>query len=263
MYTATIQLALNGTEPSWSRDGWSFVPIDLSITESGSPIQKVGSASFNPSKNVSVSTPAIRARLECTAYPDLANTSDWLTTLDLSNHSIWNASTRPQDVMTGYQLGTGGQYGTGFFVDTNVLGTATYLACCANGTTQPTQGRSAVGYWSKTDPFAVGYEVQWQNKITVKWIYGDLLSGLRYVNSTDNVTLFTEVPAAQALHCTPAIEKATADVTVDQRTGRVQSFKIIDEPKSALEAWKDLYIGQEHGKSGPLWTDYTQDVSVR
>ncbi|KAL1632413.1 hypothetical protein SLS56_003655 [Neofusicoccum ribis] len=255
MYTATIQLALNGTEPSWSRDGWSFVPIDLSVAESRNAIQKVGSVSFTPSKNVSLLTPAIRARLECTPYPDLANTSDWLTTLDLSNHSIWNASTRPQDVKTGYQLGTGGQYSADFFVDTNVLGTATYLACCANGTSQPSQGRSAVGYWSKTDPFAAGYDIRWQNKITVKWIYGSLLSGFRYVNSTYNVTLFTEVPAAQALHCRPVIETATADLTVDQRTGQVQSFRITDEPKSALEAWKDLYIGREHRGYGALFQD--------
>lgn len=263
MYTAAIQLALNGSEPIWSHDGWSFVPINLSLAESKSTIQNVGNASFAPRKNVSLSTPAIRARLECTPYSDMTNTSDWLTTLDLSNNSIWNASTRPPDVTTGYQLGAGGSSGSGYFVDTNVLGTATYLACCANGSSQSTEDRSAVGYWSQTDPFNREHPVRWQSKLTVKWIYGKLLSGFRYVNSSNNVTLFTEVPRTQALHCSPVIETATSNLTVDQRTGRVQSFKIIDEPRSALEAYEDLYVAQGSGATGLPFRPYFEDFSVR
>lgn len=30
MYGAAIQLSFNGSEPAWSKDGWSFVPADIS-----------------------------------------------------------------------------------------------------------------------------------------------------------------------------------------------------------------------------------------
>ena len=33
MYSAVNQASMNGTEPLWTRDGWNFVPLDVSSLE--------------------------------------------------------------------------------------------------------------------------------------------------------------------------------------------------------------------------------------
>jgi hypothetical protein len=112
MYTAIVQLALNGSEPAWSKDGWSFVPIELSSISSSESLAELGasqadSLGSSSQTNVTFNTRAIRGRIECSPPPMqvLANLSSWTTATDLSNHTIWNKSTIPDGVTGGYQLG--------------------------------------------------------------------------------------------------------------------------------------------------------------
>ncbi|GME59599.1 uncharacterized protein LTHEOB_4547 [Neofusicoccum parvum] len=51
--------------------------------------------------------------------------------------------------------------------------------------------------------------------------------------------VFTNAPSIAALHCTPIIETALADVTVDHKTGEVQYYRISGKPETATEAWTD------------------------
>jgi hypothetical protein len=84
MYTAIVQLALNGSPPAWTMDDWSFVPLDISTISNGSSMQNIGHisaseqlGSASSSANISVVTPAVRGRLECTPYNGLSNLSAW------------------------------------------------------------------------------------------------------------------------------------------------------------------------------------------
>jgi hypothetical protein len=71
MYTATNQLALNGSEPAWSKDGWSFVPLDLRNVSLLMPgkVDNKDQDDIGQSSRVNVSTtPAIRGRIECSPH---------------------------------------------------------------------------------------------------------------------------------------------------------------------------------------------------
>ncbi|KAI0096015.1 hypothetical protein GGR51DRAFT_544538 [Nemania sp. FL0031] len=105
IYGATTQLSLEGPEPSWSLEGWSFVPTDLSGISLQSP-QHIGNTTANAklSANVTMTTPAVRARLECSPYDFIDDTDLWLTKWDLTNMDVWNTSINPVDLKTGYEL---------------------------------------------------------------------------------------------------------------------------------------------------------------
>ena len=83
LYTAVIQASLQGPEPAWSSQGWSFVPLDLaSLTPKLSPqlaIQtEIGTTHQSTSvANLTVQTTALRARAECSVVENLGPKS-WL-----------------------------------------------------------------------------------------------------------------------------------------------------------------------------------------
>lgn len=249
LYTATIQLTLNGSQPSWSRDGWSFVPMDTTSLANTRPIQHIGNTSFIPATNVTVSTPAIRGRIDCSPYENLnSNISAWLTTRDLTNSSVWNVTSNPKGVSTGYELGTNPNqdYSTEF-LDTTFFSNPARIVCCTNSTEDPTEG-SAIGYWSSSNeqPF---WEYEGPINISTKWIYGDAVSGFHRVeglnerlSSDADHFIFRNVPEITALRCIPIIETADADVTVERETGNVQSFSIAGEPKAVDDVWSEAFV---------------------
>ena len=73
LYSATLELVYNGSQPDWSRDGWSFVPMNLGpITESrfykhtpadytSAPNSAVAG---NKSANATITTPALRGTVD-------------------------------------------------------------------------------------------------------------------------------------------------------------------------------------------------------
>jgi len=99
LYSAAIQLTLNGSHPAWSSGGWSFVPLDISSLGE----QKIPDESLStPATNATCRTSAIRGRLECSAV-DLDHTH-WLTLHDLTDDDLWSTNTTSgYDV--GYELG--------------------------------------------------------------------------------------------------------------------------------------------------------------
>ncbi|KAL1645546.1 hypothetical protein SLS58_003857 [Diplodia intermedia] len=254
--------ALNGSQPAWSLDGWSFVPIDMdgildSDTVRGRD-ELAGKGLFPMATNVTVSTPGIRGRIECTPYDNLDNFTAWLTEWDLTNSTVWNVSSNPKDADTGYELRNGqtsSLFANNFF-DTSFLGNPSRPTCCANDSASGSaQAPAAIGYWSPFDakdfPFPSSI---WPRNFTTKWIYGNLRDGYNMSTKyrgpgsvTDSPThmLYTERPSIQALHCAPIIESATAEVTVDQSNGKVQSFTILDEPTAIDAPWTDGLLRHE------------------
>lgn len=87
MYGAVTHLAYDGATPSWSRDDWSFAPVDLiSLMPTTKPIDVTKNVTrvLTVTKQdavdgdvlgVTVDTVAIRARLECSPLDLSSNTS--------------------------------------------------------------------------------------------------------------------------------------------------------------------------------------------
>lgn len=272
MYGAAIELSLNGSEPVWSSEGWSFVPFDLSAL----PVQTVqntgGTANLAQSPtNVSVGTQAIRARLECSQYEQLNNDSTWISSWYLTNSSTWDQDSSPQILTHGYQLGwidsptnmnddtlwlTGNPYSQASDSSNSTEkpnSTYTYyyanwkrLLCCQN-LTDGEIGRSSVGYWSpnldlsNANPYKAD---SWPKNFTVKWIRGRPVEGYRLAFAQDDDehgvrTMWAEKPEMAALNCLPVLEVANASVTVDAKSGRVTDFDILNQPQPDTAAWAD------------------------
>lgn len=256
LYSATLELTMNGSQPPWSRDGWSFVPLQLSQFENNSLIQDVADSSAGPTTNVSVMTPAIRARIDCSPFANLDNTSAWLATWNLGNSSEWNSTSVPHNISTAHEPGFRDSKGymSAHFFNTMFLADGSRPVCCGNGTDWPARS-SVFGNWS---PFQTdeNYIIRQPFNFAMKWVYGNLITGVRSVKNhygypdldrTKEHVMFLEVPLAQALECTPIIEEALASVTVDRRSGQVIDFAIEEEPMNTTEAWTDVFIGSGDG----------------
>lgn len=268
MYTAAIQLTLNGSEPSWSKDGWSFAPIqlnNLNRTDLPNDLDESDKSLSIPTSNISFTTPAIRGRIECTDYPvqTLVNLSSWLTPTNISNHTIWNASTIPHNIPGGYQLGAkyNDMYGslpsavlpittaeniTNCPNCTTIFANPSQITCCGNGSSSDWNPSVAVGYWSpNTDP--ASWTVRnWERNFTAKWIHGSAVTGIKG-NDNQNTyydagLLFTQVPSTTMMNCKPIIESAEADVIVNPSNGEIQSFSITDTPTEITEAFSDNFL---------------------
>ncbi|KAL1635937.1 hypothetical protein SLS58_010043, partial [Diplodia intermedia] len=233
MYSAILQLALNGSQPAWSQDGWSFVPLNLSSVASNIHIQDVGNGSnsglFVPGTLVTVSTPAVRGIIDCTPYDGFGNISEALITSEVHvSSSSENITTYTPSVAPS------------ILRDTPILSHDYQIACCAN-ITDEAQSHAAIGYWSQINQSSNPLQSQtWPVHFATKWIYGDS------VTADDDMGLyFTEIPAVQALRCTPSIQTASADVTVDITSGRVKSFTIVDEPTDDPNVWTEAFVQHE------------------
>lgn len=296
MSTATVQLSLNGTEPSWSSDGWSFLPRDLSAL-SVSEAQQQRCANDTTclsaqSVNVTMRTSAVRARLQCTPYDFLDKTTLWLTEWDLTDKAYWNVSENPRTIDHGYELGYATYNNSGgcdtallldkhekllsnadsydgswlpgamtpFFVDND------RLICCQNGSSDNQIHSASIGYWSPNircgTLFTYPYiSDTWPNNFTIKWIRGRPVEGYRRNTTNPSYTahsdedmrlIWAEQPQMAAMNCLPTIESANASVTVEAPSGRVISFRVLDEPRPHAAAWSDSFAVHQYYPSSDL-----------
>lgn len=216
MSTAAVQLSLNGSEPSWSSDGWSLTPRDLSALL-GSEVQQQscvnGTACLSTqSLNVTMRTSAVRARLQCTPYDFLDETPIWLTEWDLTDATYWNISASPRTIDHGYELGYAtynmtDSCSTGLFLDghESLLGNAgnydgdvgevpssmtpffvdvSRLICCQNRSSDGQIHSASIGYWSPNIGCGSSHVYPyisdiWPNNFTIKWIHGRPVEGYR------------------------------------------------------------------------------------
>jgi hypothetical protein len=267
MYGANIQLALNGSEPPWSSNGWSFAPVDLSalptktIQDVGdnSPTSDESGAPLPSSTLASLDTAGIRARLECTPYDSFDNTSTWTTKQDLTDSTYWNTSANPSSLRTGYELGTiscstdnpniglGYLCGTagGIDISTTFYAQPPQLSCCENRTNSEF-GLASVGYWSANrNPGILFPEVttNYPFNLTVKWLHGTPQEGFVMANASSQSRrlMWHEPPQITALNCRPIIESSNVRVTIDIASRRVQNYTLISDPVPDANAWTDLF----------------------
>ncbi|OQU94411.1 hypothetical protein CLAIMM_00768 [Cladophialophora immunda] len=262
LYGAAIELSLEGASPAWSSDGWSFAPLNL-VDLPDDTFQDIGSLSSaleqavnpNTGTNVTVSTQAIRGRLEFSPYETVSNTSTWLSIQDPTNSSVWSLSSNPSNIEVGYELGAFLDYTeyieswpgdagdfrilpdfyTSFFVNPS------HVQCCVN-TSSTDPGPASIGFWSAN--LGLGKLSLWSStnpyNFTVKWIHGSQLQQYKS-NSSNGLShmIWSEPSQMAALNCAPIIEIANSSVTVDSSSERVYTYAILDDPQLDLHAWSD------------------------
>lgn len=265
MYTAINQIALQGPEPVWSRDDWSFVPLDPTLGESAfASGSGSNSRSSDSSANLTAHTPAIRARLDCSIIDTTSNISSWLAARDDDAKPYLNVTgpdeyywLRPimfEGISTTYATAQGGS-----------------PQCCANSTEAGVQDEIyppiAIGYWTENWS-ALGGNT---GNFTIKWIRGP--AGFALVAEREELTstFFPAPPAIQALNCMPSFETSEAEVVVDLKSGIVQEYQILRTPLVDDVAWSDA--SQTRNVSDPprfAMTDnvidrnyYNLDVTIR
>ncbi|KAF2009514.1 hypothetical protein BU24DRAFT_401289 [Aaosphaeria arxii CBS 175.79] len=246
---ATVEVMTNASKPTWSHNEWSFIPVDLSVIPDMDPARRPGDTAnkgtvFSPT-NVTVNTPAIRARLECSVIEEMADQNSWLATYkDLKTRE------RNQSITLLKK-----SYGikSSFFQelkssdsDSESMNTSRdfEFGCCANGT-EGNFGMATIAYWSvfnsTREGLFGGQDSDWPVTFIPKWIRG---KG-RLWNDEDSgdvdVFVFEEAPRMQAARCSPIIETAAAAVTVEKQSKAVESYRILNSPVPADSAWMEVF----------------------
>ncbi|KAK6373895.1 hypothetical protein LTS17_007864 [Exophiala oligosperma] len=282
LYSAALQLAYNGSEPPWSSDGWSFVPVILSsIIESdvykNTPSTNDSDSSTSPSTtkavNVTVTTPALRGVLDCSTITQSSNLSDWSTQWDLTDRMIWNVSKNPTGLQRGYEVNSGFDLAPRTDESrTPILARYRTLLCCRNlSSTDTDSGTSALGYWSNNYNGSLAYDfdnsyVTYPRNLTMKWIRGSTAREWYSMNETysgyyrgeyDDFRhlIWTQEPQMSALNCQPRVEWSNASVTVDMDSGRVYRYKIVDSVQELPEAFSDAYVEHDYVAPGDNATE--------
>jgi hypothetical protein len=252
MYGASVQLTLNGSEPVWSKDGWNFVPLDLSDLvrdELKKGLKRRAVDEPQLAVNVAVQSPAVRARLECDqgAYID----DCWMPNTEyFAKSTKWKEATDPSRSSTMYHLddrivfsaynSAGDRTCSPAYNNTSVLPQQQSPRCCPQGS-KDNPGTLSIGYWT---PY--GSE---SPKFNIKWMHGLAQN----FDALGPELFWLEKPRLAIANCTAVIEKANASVTVDLATGTIQGYIILDEPTPDTNAWAEPFVQRvpfDGGESG-------------
>ncbi|KAJ2996583.1 hypothetical protein NUW58_g920 [Xylaria curta] len=267
VYGAVVQLSLNGPEPPWSSQGWNFIPVDLvpAISNDTNILSSLNRS--NPIDSlmtkVTLETPAIRGRLECSEY-NLDNTTLWM-----ADWRLPKGSNLDPNITSGYELqkflylglddpGTSLRLSNTYgFEDpkrrrTSLFTSDRRIQCCQNATNGNID-ESSIGYWSPNilpRAYFPAISNVWPANFTIKWIRGHPREArLSYANGRDYKEderirlIWTERPRMAALNCMPIIETAHASVIVDAANGGVVDFKLLEQPQEDKFAWTDDFHG--------------------
>ncbi|KAH7076885.1 hypothetical protein BKA63DRAFT_411342 [Paraphoma chrysanthemicola] len=244
MYTAILQTALGGPVPAWTKDDWSFVPIRKQSFVSV-PSSNLNFPHMDQAVNMTLRTPAIRARLECSAIEQIKNVSMWFDRQPLSsggnNSTSGNLYWPKAWIMAGN-------------LTTRITAQGAFPECCANSTSDT--GRttesaiSVIGHWTENFPdidqkFLRAGKWLASSNFTIKWFRGPAGFGkmTKRLETTQRPQLrFTRPPDAQALNCMPVIETSAAEVTIDIPSGAVYDYKLLQTPKLEDVAWSDPFL---------------------
>jgi hypothetical protein len=261
LYRALDELTLKTVPPLWTKDEWTFTPVNIARLPNNTISQKTGSKSESEQTsalvtsrtNVSLVTPALRSRLECSTVQ--VPPSGWLDRAE----EVYPE--RTNEAIHGYVLPAILFEDTPY--KTPVFTVPRRMGCCTNSTISG--GQSVIAYWSSNTALTEKRPAQavdmngplnlkeprvWSENFTIKWIVGPtsstIISGRDPANNTitgfvvyGNETLlyFTEEPRMAMLNCIPIIEKANASITIARSTGQILEAKLLDKPQPAHEAW--------------------------
>lgn len=236
MYTALLQASLQGPEPPWSSDGWSFAPLnlskltrDLSISRTANPREN-GATKGLHTANLTVKTSAVRGRVDCSFIEDL-KPDMWLATEGGTRNSTSPDRLYYPQITLKFENAT-----------SQVTPMAATPECCYNRSdasisTESLNMVTTLGYWTENrDSINVT-----TRDFTAKWVRGK--AGFREVGdfAQNPRMVFREPPAIQVLNCVPVFETADAEVTVEPSTGAVQEFDILGDPAPDAVAWSDNF----------------------
>jgi hypothetical protein len=275
MYTALIQTAFKGPEPVWSQDDWSFVPVSSVLKDPVSSKHRNSTpGSIRSLESLTVQTPALRARLDCSNVEWPRNSSLWLAAQNETSNKYLNIT----GLDNYFSLEDVVQAGN---LSTRLTAQADVQQCCANLTRNIQYNPAITAYWTenwwKSDPengaFANGGTGR---NFTVKWIRGPA-SFARTMPFLIDILYFPEPPVIQALNCMPTFESSQAEVTVDPKSGVVQQYRILDTPVREHVAWSDNFQWrnlsedarythsrvENYGNSSDTWYYYNVDVTLR
>jgi hypothetical protein len=107
LYSGATQLIMKESRAPWTHSGWNFVPIELSQVRSANA--KLGmeytvedsTVKSYSTLNVTVVTPAIKGRIECSPIEELKNESSWLEPWVNSTSQL-----RPDEIVAGEMSGS-------------------------------------------------------------------------------------------------------------------------------------------------------------
>lgn len=266
LYKALDEITLQNAPPTWTKDEWVLTPVNMRALPNATIVQKTGPSEnipktsdlFYSSANVTVTTSALRSRLECSSMHVPA--SGWL---DRAEDVFSN---RTNEKIHGYVLPAT------LFEDkpykAPVFSVPRRMACCTNGTNSGNQ--SVIAYWSSSSPMTEERPAEpvdkngslnlkepnaWSNNFTIKWIVGQtastVISGANPVDNSfyvgfngfsvgfanETLLYFTEEPQMSILNCMPIIEQTNMSITVARSTSQVLETRMLAEPQPAPGAW--------------------------
>ncbi|KAF1965119.1 hypothetical protein BU23DRAFT_629080 [Bimuria novae-zelandiae CBS 107.79] len=234
LYSAVIEATLNGSEPSWSADGWSFVPVNLSELNGHKTFSDANAPGASGSLiNITLTSPAIRGRVECYQPEEVRN-----------GGTTWNTNTTSVDPNTNKTVNI--NYPNYSMFGASLAPDAKSLSCCTNNT-NPSRKLAemaplAIGFWTQDLGNSTQSVTGSNNNLTVKWIYGD---GSNLGGFEQSQIYFRKIPKIQAVKCMPIFETSEAEIVVNKQTGRVLSHRILNDPRTDDSAWSDSFVFHE------------------
>ncbi|EXJ68749.1 uncharacterized protein A1O5_08543 [Cladophialophora psammophila CBS 110553] len=239
IFDALAQSAYNSSPPTWSKDGWSFPPLDLRnfLQNDGSN----HSVDSNPALKddhselkVAFNSQAVSGRIECSPISD---SGKWVNTWNLTDPVVWDLGSNPKDINTGYELSD--------LIRINLF---------KSQSKEPGPTSISIGQWL---PYGFNhsarttYNCQAPRNFTVLWInastprlYWDNSGGIPnpgYVWERVPRIIFADRPQVTAVNCLPIFETATARITVAVSDGRVEDCEILNTPQNASVAWNSAF----------------------
>ncbi|CAI6337537.1 unnamed protein product [Periconia digitata] len=274
LYDAPMRFALNGSQISWSRDEWNFVPISLStITAEGSNIPSTAQIAQIPTTNVTFRTTALRARLECSPVHEIANQSSWLQ--HLSAQAINDTIMESQYGVVPDELSAGYRVPETIFANTTSATTLLShqrwnVSCCMNGTFADPQN-AVLAYWSPmetnnqtgTDPYRLKGTNQDVPAFMTKWIVGKPRSFRDIRGYAAGPVIFEQPPKLQAARCKPVIESAEAEISTDAANEMVHSYELLGPTTVVDSAWHENYVRHDLNDPGKHFDrNYTGELNI-
>jgi hypothetical protein len=272
VYGSLAELAFGASSPAWSKDGWSFPPIDLSNISASIPERyKPASGGLSGSLNVSFVTQGLRGRLECS--PAIDDPSRWVSQVtnftDLVRYNKSMNDTRPM-INKGFE----------FTPQVRVVNFTAYTGVQPNAVT--------IGQWLHSNYSSLSklgsplYNPENSENFTVLWTnssypyrFDDYNPYLPH-NTNEEFEepprlIFSERPQVQALTCRPIFETVKARIIIDAATGRLAQYELLGEASPAEHSWSHGfdrhytseadYYGPTKGGLGESYRDFNRTVS--
>jgi hypothetical protein len=264
LYDALDDITLQTPALPWTKDEWMFTPVNLTnrddqnvlyVTSQDQSEARNDAASFTSSFNISLTTSALRGRLECKAAT--VSTTEWLDDVDSVYPNRFDKSA------TGHVLPTTIYTSDNFTAP--VFSAPRRLACCTNSTDQNKQ--SVVAYSSSNnavydqrpaipvdsnEPEDMIVSSGWTKDFAIKWIIGSTASTAvpgtesNFISSNiglanESVLYYTEKPQMSIMKCSPIIEQVNASITFARDTSQILTYKLLEDPQPAIGAWDYAY----------------------